>query len=75
MSKPEAAAGGLIGLLEEGDTISIDIPGHRLDVDLSDSQIEERRQRAVPREPSITTGYLARYAERVRNASTGAVLG
>jgi dihydroxy-acid dehydratase len=72
---PEAAEGGLIGLLRDGDTIRIDIPGHRLEADLSIEEIARRREAWRPREPRITTGYLSRYARLVRNAGTGAVLG
>jgi dihydroxy-acid dehydratase len=71
---PEAAEGGLIGLLEDGDVIRIDIPGHRLDADLSDAVLAERRSRMRPFEPRVKTGYLRRYAELVQNAGTGAVL-
>jgi dihydroxy-acid dehydratase len=71
---PEAAEGGLIGLLKDGDTIRIDINARRLEVDLSDEEIATRRDAWVPREPSITTGYLGRYASMVQNAATGAIL-
>ena len=71
---PEAAEGGLIGLVKDGDTIRIDISARKLEVDLSDEEIEARRAQWVPREPSITTGYLSRYASMVQNAATGAVL-
>ncbi len=71
---PEAAEGGIIGLLEDGDRIKIDIPGHLLAVELSDEELEGRRARRKPFIPRITDGYLARYARMVQNASTGAVL-
>jgi len=71
---PEAAEGGPIALLENGDTIRIDIPGHRLDVDLAPDEVERRRSRLSPSTPKIRSGYLKRYSERVQNAATGAVL-
>lgn len=71
---PEAAEGGIIGLLEDGDRIKIDIPGHLLSVSLSDEELEGRRARRKPFTPRITDGYLARYSRMVQNASTGAVL-
>ncbi|MGL4942739.1 MAG: dihydroxy-acid dehydratase [Thermoguttaceae bacterium] len=71
---PEAAAGGPIALLETGDTIEIDIPNRVLRVCVGDAELASRRERLVPREPSITTGYLARYARCVTSADTGAVV-
>ncbi len=71
---PEAAEGGVIGLVKDGDLIKIDIPAKRLEVDVSDEELAARRAQWVPRTPSITTGYLARYAKMVQNAATGAVL-
>ena len=71
---PEAAVGGPIALIEEGDIIEIDIPGMRLDVKLSDRELEERRAKWKPREASVTTGYLARYAAMVTSGNRGAVL-
>jgi dihydroxy-acid dehydratase len=71
---PEAAAGGLIGLLEPGDMIRMDIPGHTIEAELSAAQIEERRRKQPPFAPRITTGWLRRYAERVSSAGNGAVL-
>ena len=71
---PEAAEGGLIGLLQNGDRIRIDIPGHLLEVDLSQDEIEKRRSVQPSFTPRITDGYLARYAQVVGNASTGAVV-
>lgn len=71
---PEAAIGGPIALLEEGDIISINIPEHKLEVELSDEVLEERRKNRKPREPRITTGYLARYAKLVSSGTSGAVL-
>lgn len=70
---PEAAAGGLIALVEEGDLISIDIPGKGLNL-LVDSQVlEERRGRLATPEPRIKSGYMKRYADMVESASTGAI--
>ena len=71
---PEAMAGGLIGLLKDGDTIHIDIPNRILEVKLSDEEIEKRKAEYVKPEPKVKTGYLARYAKLVTSANTGAVL-
>ena len=71
---PEAAVGGPIGLVEPGDIIEIDILGHRLNVQLSDQELAERRKGWKPREPRFKTGCLARYAAMVTSADTGAVL-
>lgn len=71
---PEAAVGGPIALVEEGDIIKIDIPNNRLDVDISDEEMEERRKKWRPREPKVTTGYLARYASMVTSGNRGAIL-
>jgi len=72
---PEAAEGGPIALVEEGDIIEIDIPGKRIDLNVSDRELAARKKGLKPREPSITLtrGYLARYAKMVTSASTGAV--
>jgi dihydroxy-acid dehydratase len=70
---PEAASGGPIAALKEGDIISIDIPNHKLDVQLSDDEIEKRLAALPKFEPKINKGYLKRYAEMVTSASTGAV--
>lgn len=70
---PEAAEGGLIALVEEGDTISIDINGGKLELKVSDEILEERRKNLKVVEPKIKDGYLARYAKLVSSASTGAV--
>jgi dihydroxy-acid dehydratase len=70
---PEAAEGGLIGLLEEGDLISIDIEGYRINAELSGQVIAERRKNWKPLPPKLTTGYLARYARHVGSAASGAV--
>ena len=71
---PEAAAGGPIAALHEGDTVYIDIPGHRLAVDLSDSAIERRLAEARPPQRQIPSRWLRRYASLVTSAHTGAVL-
>jgi dihydroxy-acid dehydratase len=71
---PEATEGGLIGLLENGDTIKINIPEHTLEADLTDEVIATRRENFIPLPPKVTTGYLKRYAKLVQNASTGAIL-
>ena len=71
---PEAALGGPIGLIEEGDIISINIPEHKLDLEVSNEILEERRKNWKPRQPKITTGYLARYAKLVSCGTSGAVL-
>ena len=71
---PEAAVGGPIALIEEGDTIQIDIPNHSIRVDVPDEVLEERKKAWKPRRPRITTGYLARYADHVTSGSQGAIL-
>jgi dihydroxy-acid dehydratase len=71
---PEAADGGPIALVREGDTISIDIPANRLDVLVSDEELARRKAEWKPRKPRITTGYLVRYAKLVSSGCTGAVL-
>ena len=71
---PEAAVGGPIALLEEGDIIQIDIPNLRLDVRLSEEELAARRAKWQPREPKVTTGYLARYASMVTSGNRGAIL-
>lgn len=71
---PEAAVGGPIALIEEGDIISIDIPANTINVKLDEKTLEERRAKWQPREPKVTTGYLARYAKMVTSADKGAVL-
>jgi len=70
---PEAAVGGPIGLLKEGDIIEIDIPNETLNVKLSDAELAERRKTWKPPEPRITKGCLARYAALATSADTGAV--
>ena len=71
---PEAAVGGPITLIEEGDIISIDIPANKINVKVSDEELTARKAKWQPREPKITTGYLARYASLVTSANTGAIL-
>ncbi len=71
---PEAAAGGNIGLVEEGDTISIDIPAHSIHLEVSDDVLADRRGKLVMPEPKVKTGYLARYASLVTSADKGAIL-
>ena len=71
---PEAAVGGPIALVEEGDIIEINIPANTLNVRVSDEEMERRKAAWTPREPKVTTGYLARYAALVTDASKGAVL-
>ena len=71
---PEAAAGGEIGLIKEGDIIDIDIPGASVNVRVSDSELEERRKAYVKPEPKVKTGWLSRYAKQVSGANKGAVM-
>ena len=71
---PEAAVGGPIALVEEGDIIKIDIPGLSLELDVPDEVLAERKAKWQPREPKVTTGYLARYASMVTSGNRGAVL-
>ena len=71
---PEAAVGGPIALVEEGDIISIDIEACTLNVKLSDEELAARKAKWQPREPKVTTGYLARYAKMVTSGNRGAVL-
>jgi dihydroxy-acid dehydratase len=70
---PEAASGGPIAAIEEGDIISIDIPGNKLQVELTAKEIASRLSRVKKFEPRFKTGYLSRYAEKVGSASTGAI--
>lgn len=71
---PEAADGGAIGLLREGDIIDIDIPRHSINARVSEEEFAERRKSYVKPEPNVKTGWLARYARLVSSANTGAVL-
>jgi dihydroxy-acid dehydratase len=71
---PEAAAGGPIALVEEGDEVELDIPGKRMMLHVSEEELARRREEWEPPEPRVTTGYLARYATMVSSASDGAIL-
>lgn len=71
---PEAMEGGPIALIQEGDIISIDIPGGHLNVECSEQELDKRRANWTAPAPKITTGYLGRYARMVTSASTGAIL-
>lgn len=71
---PEAAVGGPIALVEEGDIISINIPENKLDVKVSDEEMAARKAKWQPREPKVTTGYLSRYRELVTSGNRGAIL-
>lgn len=71
---PEAAVGGPIALVEEGDRILIDIDQHKLELKVSDEVLAQRKAKWQPREPKVKTGYLARYAALVTSADRGAVL-
>jgi dihydroxy-acid dehydratase len=70
---PEAAEGGPIALVKDGDRINIDIPNKQLNLKVSEKELTARREKLQPRPPTITTGYLARYARQVTSASTGAI--
>jgi dihydroxy-acid dehydratase len=72
---PEAAEGGTIALLKEGDLIDIDIPNNRISVRLDEEELNQRRKEWSPPAPRFTKGWLARYAKMATNASNGAVLG
>lgn len=71
---PEAAVGGPIALIEEGDIIAIDIPANTINVKVSDEELAARREKWTPREPKVKNGYLARYASMVTSADKGAIL-
>lgn len=71
---PEAACGGEIGLVEEGDIIDIDIPNASVNVRVSDEELEKRRAAYVPHEPKVKSGWLARYMQMVSSAKDGAVM-
>ena len=71
---PEAAVGGPIALVEEGDIISINIPELKLEMKVSQEELKARREKWQPREPKVTTGYLARYREMVTSGNRGAIL-
>jgi len=70
---PEAAEGGPIGLIKEGDTIVIDIPNKKIDLKVDKKELARRKKAFKPKQPPIQTGYLARYAKMVTSASTGAI--
>ena len=70
---PEAAEGGPIALIKEGDIIAIDIPAKKLNLRVSNQELAKRRKALKPLQPRITTGYLARYAKMVTSSSTGAI--
>lgn len=71
---PEAAVGGPIAFVEEGDIIKIDIDNHSLELDISEEEMAKRKADWMPRQPKVTTGYLARYAKMVTSGNRGAVL-
>ena len=71
---PEAAVGGPIALVKEGDRIQIDIPNLSMNLKVSEEELEARRAKWQPREPKVTTGYLARYASMVTSGNRGAIL-
>ena len=71
---PEAAVGGPIALIEEGDIIKIDIPANTINVDVSDEVLADRKKNWTPREPKINSGYLARYRQLVTSGNRGAIL-
>ena len=71
---PEAASGGPIGLVQEGDIIAIDIPNHTIQMRVSEEELAKRKAAWVCPEPKIKTGYLARYAKMVSSADKGAIL-
>ena len=71
---PEAAVGGPIALVEDGDKISVNIPERSLTLDVPEDVLAKRRENWKPRPPNVTTGYLARYAKQVTSADRGAVL-
>jgi dihydroxy-acid dehydratase len=71
---PEAAVGGPIALVEEGDIIKIDIPALKLELDVPEEELKARREKWQPREPKVTSGYLSRYAHMVTSGNRGAIL-
>ncbi|MCI8771101.1 MAG: dihydroxy-acid dehydratase [Lachnospiraceae bacterium] len=71
---PEAAVGGPIALIEEGDIISINIPANTINVKVSEEELAKRKENWTPKEPKVKTGYLARYASMVTSADRGAIL-
>ncbi|MFQ5434509.1 MAG: dihydroxy-acid dehydratase, partial [Anaerolineae bacterium] len=71
---PEAAAGGNIALLKQGDVIAIDIPNRKLQVEISEAELGARKNKWQPPKPRVTNGWLSRYSAMVTSANTGAVL-
>jgi len=71
---PEAAVGGPIALVQDGDQITVDVPGRTIDLGVPNGELEKRRAKWTPQKPKITTGWLARYAKLVSSAATGAIL-
>ena len=71
---PEAASGGNIAYVNEGDIISIDIPNYKIELKISDEELNERKKKMTLKEPKVKTGYLARYAKLVSSADKGAIL-
>jgi dihydroxy-acid dehydratase len=71
---PEAASGGPIGLVKDGDEIHINIPERKIELHVDDEELQKRRTGHEPREPKVRKGYLARYAKLVSSAAEGAVL-
>ena len=71
---PEAALGGPLGVVKEGDEIEIDIPNHAVNAKVSEEEFAKRRAAFVPHEPKVKTGWLSRYARLVSSANKGAVL-
>ena len=71
---PEAAVGGPIALVKEGDIISIDIPNYSLNIKVSDEELAARKAEWQPKEPSVNTGYLKRYCAMVTSGNRGAIL-
>jgi dihydroxy-acid dehydratase len=71
---PEAAEGGAIALIREGDIVDIDIPKHSVNVQVLDEELQERSKDHTPPAPRVSKGWLARYSSQVSSASTGAVM-
>ena len=71
---PEAMEGGPLALVHDGDTISIDIPNRKLELEVSDEELAKRKAEWKQPEPKVKTGYLSRYAKLVTSANTGAVM-
>ena len=71
---PEAAVGGPIALVEDGDKITINIPKRSLNLEVSEKEMKARKKKWKPRTPNVTKGYLARYAKLVTSADLGAIL-